>query len=69
MTAGMCSGLDDVHPPDRQAATSLTGETYEMCDGVRRHHKHSSNDPANFPTNSQTDKFLQLYSGDSLPAA
>lgn len=27
---------------------------------VRRHHKHSSNDPANFPTNSQTDKFLQL---------
>ncbi len=32
---------------------------------VRRHHKHSSNDPANFPTNSQTDKFLHLPRGSS----
>lgn len=34
---------------------------------VRRHHKHSSNDPANFPTNSQTDKFLHLPHGSSSP--
>ena len=36
---------------------------------VRRHHKHSSNDPANFPTNSQTDKFLHLPPSGSSSAA